>query len=453
TSTGEKFLYMKHTRITPERHTAKPVVQKSTFRTYVILLRRVFLGLSALIVIYCSLVLFMLTPWAQTQLGSVVYAHRFDIAGSTSTGFRHPEDYGLAPGKTIDLRLRAPDGTSLGAWFILSEPVYRTLQDPFEQRSPDDDILLIRRALSTSPTLLFLHGNTGTRAIPPRTAIYTSLTSRLSVNILALDYRGYGDSEGEPTVPGVAMDARTAWDWLTVEMGAKVEDTIIVGHSLGTAIAGLLGAQLGKEGVNVRGIALLAPFTSVRLLMAQYAVMGIPLLKPLAKLPLVPQLLTLAVAHNFDTLSQVADITAPVFIAHALDDADIPYEHADVLFNALVEPYLAPSIELEASTHLPVSESLNNSIHHLDWDTLTAAQALKAAHREKVVIRKDMPHFGLIQEFKAPGDKLQLKGGDLDGDQAHDRRIVLLKTNYGGHDVGRVEGVQDTLGRMFGLIP
>ncbi|KAG6835715.1 hypothetical protein H0H93_015401 [Arthromyces matolae] len=450
---------MKHKRKTLKGPAAKHVVRESSLSTHLTFVRRLFLGLTAFIAIYCSLVLFVLTPWAQTQ---VVYAHRFDVAGSTSSGFRHPENYGIAPGKAINLRLRAPDGTSLGAWFILSEPVYRSLQAPFEQRSSDEDILLIRQALSSSPTLLFLHGNTGTRATPPRTAMYTSLTSRLSVNILALDYRGYGDSEGEPSVPGVAMDARTAWDWLTVEMGADVNDIIIVGHSLGTAIAGLLGAQLGKEGVNVRGIALLAPFTSTRLLMAQFAVMGIPLLKPIAKLPLVPELLKSVVAHNFDTLSQAADITAPIFIAHALDDADIPYEHAAVLFNALVEPYLPPSIELESPTRLPTSHSLNNSLtpiisntRHLDWDTITTAQASKAAHREKIITKKDIPHFGVIQEFKASRDKLQIESSETLRAPNHvrDRRIMFLKTIYGGHPVGRLEGVQDALGKMFGLIP
>jgi abhydrolase domain-containing protein 12 len=29
------------------------------------------------------------------------------------------------------------------------------------------------------------------------------------------------------------------------------------------------------------------------------------------------------------------------------------------------------------------------------------------------------------------------------------RKVALLKTERGGHDIGRVEGVQDTIGRMF----
>ncbi|KAG6844761.1 hypothetical protein H0H87_003984 [Tephrocybe sp. NHM501043] len=354
------------------------------------------------------------------------------------------------PGKTINLHLHAPDGTSLGAWFILSDPFYRSM--PFPPEKNGDETALIKRALSESPTLLFLHGNTGTRALPLRTAIYTALTSRLSVNILALDYRGFGDSGGHPTVPGVAMDARAAWDWLTLEMGAKAEDVVIVGHSLGTAISALLGAQLGKEGVNVRGVALLSPFSSIRLLMDQYSLFGfLPLLKPLSKLPFVPRVLTWSVAQNFDTLSQIPDITAPVLIAHAIDDADISHTHADVLFNALLDPYLPSSIP-DASAHpavlLPTDAANFTTLHnrmHVDWDLLTSEQAARAVHREKVVTCTEVPHFGVLHEFVAP-----VLGAD---DKAVGRRISLLKTHNGNHDIPRVEGVQDVIGRMFGLIP
>ena len=32
-----------------------------------------------------------------------------------------------------------------------------------------------------------------------------------------------------------------------------------------------------------------------------------------------------------------------------------------------------------------------------------------------------------------------------------ERKVALLKIENGGHDIGRVEGVQDTIGRMFGF--
>ena len=165
-------------------------------------------------------------------------------------------------GKTVNLKLKSADNTTIGSWFIFSDPFYRQLPFPPPSRPNTTNFTSSQRkdipfALQNSPTILFFHGNTGTRALPLRTVIYTALTSRLNVNIMAIDYRGFGDSEGYPSVGGVSMDARAGWDFL-ISQGAKPEDVLIMGHSLGTAIAGLLAAELGREGVQPRGTVLMS---------------------------------------------------------------------------------------------------------------------------------------------------------------------------------------------------
>ena len=160
------------------------------------------------------------------------------------------------------MKLKSADNTTIGSWFIFSDPFYRKLPYPPPPRPNTTDFTsperkYISSALQNSPTILFFHGNTGTRALPLRTVIYTALTSRLNVNIMVIDYRGFGDSEGYPSVAGVSLDARAGWDFLINE-GAKPEDVLIMGHSLGTAIAGLLAAELGREGVQPRGTVLMS---------------------------------------------------------------------------------------------------------------------------------------------------------------------------------------------------
>lgn len=73
------------------------------------------------------------------------------------------------------------------------------------------------------------------------------LSSRLNANVLVIDYRGFGDSEGTPSERGLQLDARTAWDWL-IEHGAKEEDITIVGQSLGTGVSAGLAVELAEEG-------------------------------------------------------------------------------------------------------------------------------------------------------------------------------------------------------------
>ena len=70
--------------------------------------------------------------------------------------------------------------------------------------------------------------------------------ARFSVNVLAVDYRGFGDSEGYPSEPGLITDASAAWDW-AINNGAKPDD-LLVGLSLGIGVVSALGAELAREG-------------------------------------------------------------------------------------------------------------------------------------------------------------------------------------------------------------
>ncbi|KAF9044296.1 Alpha/Beta hydrolase protein [Panaeolus papilionaceus] len=375
--------------------------------------------------LYVLIVVLVMTPIVQTY---VLYAHHIDFLWYNK--FDHPEDYGLAPGKTVNLRLNSSDGTQIGGWFIFSQPFYHTLAYP---PPPNTDFSfprqeLIPNALRKSPTILFLHGNTGTRAHPLRTTLYSSFTSRLNANVLAIDYRGFGDSEGHPTVAGVSKDARAGWDYL-IQQGAKPEDILILGHSLGTAIGGLLSAELGREGIHPRGTVLMSPFSSVRRLIDQYYLFSVlPLLKPLQTIPLAPRLLTWSLVHRFDTLTLVPDIKSSVLLVHADDDWDIPSSHSSLLFDAFLEPHL-PS-----TPHVP-----ENPLSSSEWENYTIQDTMRISKRKDLVSTTHIPGFGVYEETNP--ELVALEG----------RKVALLRTDRGKHDIGRVEGVQDTIGRMFGF--
>ncbi|KAF8960834.1 Alpha/Beta hydrolase protein [Flammula alnicola] len=367
------------------------------------LYRRALAVLVALASLYALVVVLVMTPFIQTH---VLYAHHID--SWLYNKFDHPENYGLAPGKTVNLKLRSSDNTTIGAWFVFSDPFYRQLSYPpppnrnfsFPRRE------LIPTAVKQNPTILFLHGNTGTRAHPLRTVLYTAFTARLKANVFVIDYRGFGDSEGHPTVHGVSKDARAAWDYL-MSQGAKPEDVLILGHSLGTAIAGLLSAELGREGIHPRGTVLMSPFSSVRKLIDQYYLFGcLPLLKPLSVIPLAPRLITWSLVHH--------------------DDKDIPASHASVLFEAFLEP------------HLPSHPSLpENPLSHREWDNYTTQDTLRTNKRKAVVSTTHIDGYALYEELQP--DVVAKEG----------RKVALLRTERGGHDIGRVEGVHDAIGRMF----
>lgn len=165
---------------------------------------------------------------------------------------------------------------------MLSDAHYHSLPFP---SSPSAAGAHVSDALRSHPTILFLHGNTATRATFGRVQYYTAFTSRLQTNVLAIDYRGFGDSPGSPSQRGLATDARAAFDWLLAN-GATPQDILIVGHSLGTAVASSLAVSLSEEMIRFKGLVLMAPFTSMDTLVDTYSILGLfPVMRPLTMVP------------------------------------------------------------------------------------------------------------------------------------------------------------------------
>ncbi|KAG5654775.1 hypothetical protein H0H81_003783 [Sphagnurus paluster] len=375
-------------------------------------LERVRLGLVIFGGIYVSLVGLLTIPFFQSH---TIYFNAVRLPFNAK--FDTPEKYGLAPNKTLNLKLRTPDNEVLGAWFILSDHYYQKLPEIPSQIH--DHVSL---AVKQHPTILFFHGNAATRAFKARVMHYQAYSSRLGANVLAIDYRGFGDSTGKPSESGLVIDARTAWDWLLAQ-GAKEEDILLVGHSLGTGVVSQLAAQLSDEAVKPRGVVLLSPFSSIRELLNTYHIFGaVPLVKPLAMIPYASELITQALIHRFDTLSFVPRIKCSVLIAHAEDDWDIPHTHSQVLFDAFLG---LPSLDLP---ELFSQEA---------WDKFSIQREAYASKRSQIVTTWELSNFGTVEEFIDEG-----------------RKVVFVRSLVGGHDyLGLQEGVQDFFKRSFSIGP
>ncbi|PPR00456.1 hypothetical protein CVT24_004517 [Panaeolus cyanescens] len=365
--------------------------------------------------IYLLVVVLLTIPYFQSHV-LFLNAVRLPFFANFDT----PEKYGLAPNRTINLRLQTPDNESIGAWFVLSERYYLNFPD-----IPTNPAEHIAPALKQKPVILFLHGNAATRAFTARVRTYEMLSSRLGANILAIDYRGFADSTGYPSEDGLVIDSRTAFDWL-VSQGKKPEDILVIGHSLGTGVSGQLAAQLSAEHITPRGFVLLSPFSSIAEVLETYNMFGfVPLIKPIAIIPGAAQLVKNAVIHRFDTLQAVPNITSSVLIVHSEDDWDIPDSHSDVLFQAFLDP------------HLPAMAKFDSLVPNTeDWEKFTAERDEREKKRKELVKTKTIPNFGRVDSFAADG-----------------RTVTLLKSLYGGHDYIAVqEGVVDIIGRTFGLL-
>ena len=86
---------------------------------------------------------------------------------------------------------------------------------------------------------------------------------RFGFAVFAIDYRGFGKSDGEmPSEATVYEDARVGWKWLIAREPDPAR-RYIYGHSLGGAVAIDLAAEVSGDPVGARGLIVESTFTSL----------------------------------------------------------------------------------------------------------------------------------------------------------------------------------------------
>ena len=103
---------------------------------------------------------------------------------------------------------------------------------------------------------LICHGNAGNIASRGNSLMILNRRHRLAAMIF--DYRGYGNSEGTPSEAGILADARAARAWLAKRKNVSEQEIILMGRSLGGAVAVDLAANDGAK-----GLVLASTFTSM----------------------------------------------------------------------------------------------------------------------------------------------------------------------------------------------
>jgi uncharacterized protein len=197
-----------------------------------------------------------------------------------------PSDWGLSYEK---VKLITADGVGLYGWYL--------------------------PAPNTRRTLLFFHGNGGNISHRGESL---QIFHRLGLNVLIIDYRGYGRSEGSPSEEGLYRDAEAAWRYLVEKRGLRAEDIVIFGRSLGGAVAAWLAA---KE--QPAGLILESTFSSAR----EMAHAVFPLLSWLTPM-----------RYEFNTAAVLKHVHCPILIAHSRDDEIIPFAFGEVLYQAANTP-------------------------------------------------------------------------------------------------------------------
>ncbi|MFP4475219.1 MAG: alpha/beta hydrolase [Desulfatibacillaceae bacterium] len=166
--------------------------------------------------------------------------------------------------------------------------------------------------------ILFFHGN---GEIAPDYDAIGPMYHSIQANFLVMDYRGYGQSGGSPTVSHMLHDAHGVCDavrtWLSRE-GRNNGPFVIMGRSLGSAPSLEIAAAYQPD---VDGLVIESGFSRT-----------IPLLR---RLGISAQSLGLDDSEDgISNLDKMRQFRKPTLIIHAEHDHIIPHDHGVELFEA-----------------------------------------------------------------------------------------------------------------------
>ncbi|XP_065160536.1 protein ABHD13 [Atheta coriaria] len=161
-----------------------------------------------------------------------------------------------------------------------------------------------------SPTIVFFHGNAGN--IGHRLQNCVGLYHNLHCNILLVEYRGYGLSEGNPSEEGLYMDARAAIDYLYTRTDINHNEIIVFGRSLGGAVAIDLASRV-EYSEKIWCLVVENTFTSIP-----------DMAKVLLQWRLLNYLPLLCYKNKFSSLYKVLHLRVPSLFISGLADMLVP---------------------------------------------------------------------------------------------------------------------------------
>ncbi len=162
---------------------------------------------------------------------------------------------------------------------------------------------------SSEKILIYFHGNAGN--ICHRLSDLMQISS-FGINVLGVGYRGYGKSQGKPSENGIYLDGKAALNYATQKLCFPTGNIIILGRSIGTAVA-----INTSQKTNICGLILVTPLTSGE---DHAKAQGLGFVSFLA-------------GKSFDNIGKIINVSCPILIIHGTQDNVIPFEMGKKIYN------------------------------------------------------------------------------------------------------------------------
>ena len=272
------------------------------------------------------------------------------LAGCTHVFFQPHKALIDTPGRFgLDYQpvdIQAEDGTTLFAWFFPARGEPRA-------------------------TVLYLHGNAENISTHFGNVAWMPAAG---FNVLALDYRGYGASEGSPSLEGVFMDIDAAMASLLARPDVDPTRIIIFGQSLGGALA-IHYAANSRHRKAVRAVVVDSAFSDYRLI-AREKLASFFLTWPFQWMA------TTSVNNDYSPEASVRKLSPiPLLLIHGESDGIVPPHHSQRLYERAAEPksiWLVPDTgHIQALKERSIRQRLAAFLEH---EANPAGPSASAAH-------------------------------------------------------------------------
>ncbi len=167
----------------------------------------------------------------------------------------------------------------------------------------------------TQMVVVCFHGNADN--ISANTDLYLTWYN-LGASVIAFEYRGYLDSEGEPSEEAIERDLAVLADTMRAWYRGKEIKVVAMGRSLGGAVAAKFATKY-----QVDGLILESTFSA----MHDIAHLQFPFLPT-----------KLLLREQFDSESILRELHTPVMVIHSPSDEIVPFHLGRKLYNAANEP-------------------------------------------------------------------------------------------------------------------
>lgn len=288
----------------------------------------------------------------------------------------------------IDQHFKSADGTKLHGWFLPAKG-------------------------EAKGTIIHFHGNA------------QNLTSHISFvswlpaegyNVFTMDYRGYGKSEGRPSLAGVFQDCVAAMEHVQTIEGVDANKLILFGQSLGGSNAIAVAGEMKWEGV--RAVIVDSTFYSYKTVANAIAErQGIP------KAVSAPYILTLPNKHNAgDALAGIPPV--PLLVIHGDADEVIPYKSGKKIYDAAGQP--KDMWTVKNGTH--ISSMIAQAAKYRPKLLAYLNKVLKTEEEEEEEATKQKAHPVVLAARTQIGQTIRYDGS-------------YVRLDYPGGDVPRSTGV------------